>query len=242
METATPAHDAQKPSVGILPLRSWLWIMPAAVLYLAGLGLGLLAKSMGRTTPELGVDVELSHGRSAVLTGFSEVINYVLAPAGTIVLLVLIFCWMAWRRRRPLQALAFTSVAAVGWLSSTVAKQVVSRPRPPADAVSALVRETQLDSFPSGHTAVAVSLALAVVLVVARNRAKRLLAGVAGLVFVALVAFSRLYLGAHYISDVSGSLLISGAAILAWLPIWNNLLAPPLARRWDSTRMQRAPR
>jgi undecaprenyl-diphosphatase len=39
-----------------------------------------------------------------------------------------------------------------------------------------------------------------------------------------------MYLGVHYLSDVIGSIFISGAAILAWLPLWNNLMAPRLSR------------
>ena len=42
----------------------------------------------------------------------------------------------------------------------------------------------------------------------------------------------------HYPSDVAGSVFISGSAILAWLPVWNNLLVPGLSRtafvrRWE---------
>ncbi|MEN3345148.1 MAG: hypothetical protein V7635_1724, partial [Arthrobacter sp.] len=43
---------------------------------------------------------------------------------------------------------------------------------------------------------------------------------------VAVVAFTRMYLGVHYLSDVIGSVLISSAAILAWAPVWNNFIAP----------------
>jgi hypothetical protein len=64
-----------------------------------------------------------------------------------------------------------------------------------------------------------------------------------GAVFVATVAFSRLYLGVHYLSDVLASVLISSAAILLWFTVWNNLVVPRLpgllerivTRTWSRT-------
>jgi len=44
------------------------------------------------------------------------------------------------------------------------------------------------------------------------------------------VAFSRMYLGVHYLSDVLASVPISCAGILAWLPVWNHLVAPRISR------------
>jgi undecaprenyl-diphosphatase len=45
---------------------------------------------------------------------------------------------------------------------------------------------------------------------------------------VALVAFSRLYIGAHYPIDVLGSVLVSGSAILFLTGIWHAWLLPRL--------------
>jgi undecaprenyl-diphosphatase len=211
------------------------------LIYGAALAGGLAAKSVGPLAPELGLDVALSHGRIGALIGLSQVINYGIGPAGAVALLLGICSWLLWGRGRPVQALAFGSVVAVGWLSSTVGKILVSRSRPPADAVSALVPETHLDSFPSGHTAFAMALVLAAVMVLARTRSQRLLGMVAGAAFVAMVAFSRLYLGVHYLSDVAGSVVISTAAVLAWLPVWNNLVAPRLAGAAMIRRLDRGP-
>jgi membrane-associated phospholipid phosphatase len=86
------------------------------------------------------------------------------------------------------------------------------------------------DSFPSGHTAFAASLAWAVVLVLARTRTQLTVTAIAGALLAAAVGLSRLYLGAHYPSDVIGSLLISTAGILLWLPLWNNLIETRLHR------------
>jgi undecaprenyl-diphosphatase len=199
------------------------------LIYGAALAGGLAAKSFGPFTPELSLDIALSRGRNAALVGLSQVINYGIGPAGAVAMVLAICAWLVWRKGRPLQALAFGSLVTVGWLGSTVGKILVSRARPPADAVSALVPETHLDSFPSGHTAFATALVLAAVIVLAGSNTQKRQVSAAGAVFVALVAFSRLYLGVHYLSDVAGSVVIATAAVFAWLPVWSNLIAPRLA-------------
>ncbi|MCY0906145.1 phosphatase PAP2 family protein [Arthrobacter sp. H14-L1] len=207
-------------------LRSLWWIALAAAVFAAAVAVGLMVKGAGAMTPELGVDVALSQERNPVLTGMSLAINTGLGPAGAVIILLLVCLFLLVIRRNLMRALAFGSVVSVGWLSSEVGKRLVERIRPPDGAVHALISERGTDSFPSGHTAFAVALVWAVVLVIGSTASRQgLLLGI-GAVFVALVAFSRLYLGVHYLSDVLGSVFIASAAILAWLPIWNNLLAP----------------
>jgi len=79
-------------------------------------------------------------------------------------------------------------------------------------------------SFPSGHVAGStIFYGLAVVAVFARTTSPlwRVLALVAALLAVALVAFSRMLLGAHYLSDVLAA-LVEG---IAWLAISVGALA-----------------
>jgi membrane-associated phospholipid phosphatase len=74
------------------------------------------------------------------------------------------------------------------------------------------------NSFPSGHTTAAASIAVALLLVAPATH--RLVAAVLGLGLTAAVGFSVVVLGWHYPSDVLGGLLVVGAwsfAVLAWL-------------------------
>ncbi len=220
-------------------LLSWWWIALAAAVFAAAVAVGLMAKGAGATAPELGVDVALSQDRNPVLTGVSLAINVCLGPAGAVIILLVVCLFLLVIRRNLMRALAFGSVVSVGWLSSEVGKRLVERIRPPDGAVHALISEHGTDSFPSGHTAFAVALVWAVVFVIGATAGRQgLLLGI-GTVFVALVAFTRLYLGVHYLSDVLGSVFIASAAILAWLPIWNNLIAPrfatPRAGAWRAS-------
>lgn len=76
------------------------------------------------------------------------------------------------------------------------------------------------NSFPSGHTTAAASIAVALLLVA--PAALRLGAALVGAAITASVGFSVVVLGWHYPSDVLGGLLVVGTwafAALAWLRI-----------------------
>jgi membrane-associated phospholipid phosphatase len=79
-------------------------------------------------------------------------------------------------------------------------------------------------SFPSGHVAAStVFYGLAVAWIFTRTTRwlRRTLAVVAALAMIALVAFSRMYLGVHYLSDVAAAF----AEGIAWLAICLSALA-----------------
>ncbi|QCB97352.1 phosphatase PAP2 family protein [Arthrobacter sp. PAMC25564] len=211
-----------------LPGRSW-WLVPAsAVLFAIALTIGFLAKLYGSPGPDLTWDESLIPRRTTAQSGLALALNTLFSPGGNIIILLLACLVLAFGLRKPLTALAFGSLTSVGWLSSEIGKLSVARLSPPAEATQALITETGNNSFPSGHTAFAASLAWAVVLVLARTGTQRTITAVGGVLLAVAVGLSRLYLGVHYPSDVIGSLLISTAGILLWLPLWNNLVEPRL--------------
>ena len=76
-------------------------------------------------------------------------------------------------------------------------------------------------SFPSGHVANAATLAALLAIILWRWWVV-----VAGAVYVVLMALSRTYLGAHWISDTVGGLLIgAGVALIVWAPFANRMLS-----------------
>ncbi|MCZ7413464.1 bifunctional phosphatase PAP2/diacylglycerol kinase family protein [Streptomyces sp. WMMC897] len=116
---------------------------------------------------------------------------------------------------------ALRGVAALGAASATVngfAKWSFGRSRPVLDAVPAvrhLRRPPVTTSFPSGHSASAAAFATGVAL---ESRG----GGTALAPLAAAVAFSRVYTGAHYPSDVlAGAAIGVGAAVVT-----RRLLAP----------------
>ena len=99
-------------------------------------------------------------------------------------------------RRR---AIVLVAGAALTWLSVWIVKSVVDRARPPAALVA-----TSGQSFPSAHAANSVGwLALAMALtVVIPTRGGRIGVVAVGALVMVLVGLGRIYLRAHYASDV----------------------------------------
>lgn len=111
-------------------------------------------------------------------------------------------------------ALVLIGAAGTRLISSTL-KNLFGRNRPPLDSLIT----THGDAFPSGHVIYAVFLSGALFLfITCRYRSmNRFLFLLCGILFIALVAWSRVHLGAHYISDVLGGLFIGAIWLQA---IW----------------------
>lgn len=128
------------------------------------------------------------------------------------------------RRAWPLVLL---TVALVGELVLFLnAAILVGRPRPAVSHLDAALPPTS--SFPSGHTPAAICLCggvAAIVLCAAHAWWRWLVLGVAILVIVA-VAAARLYRGAHYPTDVVGSVVFA----VPWLLVTTKVCAPSGAR------------
>lgn len=103
------------------------------------------------------------------------------------------------RHGRRGRATALVVGAALTWITVWIVKAIVDRPRPPAPLV-----HTAGESYPSGHAANSVGwLAIALALTVAiPDRGGRVAAVTAGVLLALLVGLSRIYLRAHYASDV----------------------------------------
>jgi membrane-associated phospholipid phosphatase len=200
------------------------------VLLLVTITFGVIAKLLGQSSPELDLLVTLSTMRVPVLDAIALGVQYGFEPLVNCAILAVICVGLLWPLRDPLRALAFGSIASVGWVSSEIGKYTVLRPRPPHSTVHALILETSNDSFPSGHTSFVFSIVCAIILVLLKPSVGRRIAIVAGAIVVVVVAGSRLYLGVHYPTDVAGSVMISAAALIVWLPIWNLRIEPRLIR------------
>ena len=107
--------------------------------------------------------------------------------------------WVLIKHHYRVRAAALVAGAALAWVSVWITKTLVDRPRPPHPLV-----HTSGQSYPSAHAANSVGwLAIAIaVIVVIPNRIARIAALTAGALLAVLVGLSRIYLRAHYASDV----------------------------------------
>jgi membrane-associated phospholipid phosphatase len=114
-----------------------------------------------------------------------------------------------------------------GMVLNVLVKNGFQRPRPSFD--HPLLSLTTY-SFPSGHTSAAtVAWGFALVWLFAHRPPgrERLLGAIVAVAMVALTALSRVYLGAHYVSDV----LAASAEGAAWLALCFLVLTPLVWRR-----------
>lgn len=158
--------------------------------------------------------------RGGSLTAFYTVVTYL---GDTSVLLpVAVAVGLAWRRWRgdwlALVALGGAYLGAV--VIYNLGKLLAARARP---GETLRIHDEAGLAFPSGHATQAFSfyvvLAL-LLLTVVTAYAHRVAVVVTGLQVATLVAVSRLYLGAHWLTDVmAGAVLGVGWAILLWLVI-----------------------
>lgn len=188
-------------------------LVTGVLLLVVGIVVGFTVTSIGaQSTGELGLDVTIADHRDAVLTWLARFVNVGFGPLVAPVLL-LVGCSIAWRRSR-FAAVGVAALTIIGWLSVEVGKVLVHRMRPPAATVHALVVETKPDSYPSGHTAFAAAFvfAVAATMLLAQHRTRTV--WLFGIPFIVIVAASRLYVGAHYLSDVIASAVFAGGTVL----------------------------
>ena len=149
-------------------------------------------------------------GRSAPVTAAAKVFNWLGLVYVTLPVRIGIAAVLALRRRWWHLA-AFAAAIVLSEVLIGTLKGVYDRARPPGSLVV-----TSGTSFPSGHSVAAtVTVVAAVIALVPPGRA-RVAWGAAAAVFSVLMALSRAYLGAHWLSDaLAGVLLGASCALLA---------------------------
>ena len=144
---------------------------------------------------------------SEALDVFCKVISHLSSYIGFIFWLIILFVFY-----KKKFALTFGTTYGIGVAFNYLLKLIINRPRPYA-VDSMVINKMQAvgQSFPSGHALSASIIGcFLVVWIIDKVKNKWLKAGLISLIaiFLLLVAFSRMYLGQHYLSDTIAGIVL----------------------------------
>lgn len=228
-----PAHDP--------PAHPWAVVarllVVAVLLVGVLLGVGYLLTVVAAGTPVADADVGLVQTVATLRVPLLDALSVPAAEMGNTLVVVVgaavaaVLGVAVLRRLRP--AVLLVAAVAGETLMFMVVASITGRTRPPVQPLDAQLPPTS--SFPSGHTAAAVALygGIAVIVLAATREWWRWLVLATAVVIVVLVAAARLYRGAHHLSDVLGSLLLT----LPWLYALDRLLPgrPDQRPQWSGS-------
>ena len=174
------------------------------------LGLAVITTLVGFGIRALrpGLDMDIINGVAAHRDATVTSIAGILTNAGSFAILAPLSVAVVLLRRwnRPADDIALMVIAAGSAALPWLVKLIVARPRPTIEQLQQL---SSL-SFPSGHTTQAAAIYLTIAIVLSKALQRGLSELVIGLavVIAVVVAWSRVYLGVHYPTDVASGLLL----------------------------------
>jgi membrane-associated phospholipid phosphatase len=178
-------------------------------LLLVAVVLGIVAKTPRWTRADLSISQTIEATRTPWLTGPAQALNIGFGTIGGLVMVATLIVLLLVSGRRRTAGLILAVVIA-GWGIGTIFKAAIGRHRPPA--AGSLVQQFGNDSFPSGHVCFTLTIVIALALLARQSDYFRA-AVVIGALLVLAQMFARIYLGAHYLTDTIGSILVTTAAI-----------------------------
>ncbi|WP_442576751.1 phosphatase PAP2 family protein [Microbacterium sp. F51-2R] len=182
-----------------------------------------------RGDPPFAIDVwwdrTLAAWHSHFMTTVSYVMNFLGAGWFGVFVVPIVVAVILLILRRPWAAAYFVaaSVASAGVVQ--ILKHTFGRARP-----EDIIVLSDFGSYPSGHVANAATIAVALILIF-----PSIWTVIAGVIWVLLMAFSRTYLHAHWLSDTLGGAMVGAGVALLLAGVFLSLMArEPRPRRADA--------
>jgi len=189
--------------------------------------IGLLVSSAWLTGIETGWVKTVAGWRSPALTSVMQGVTW-LGTAWFELPFVLIVVGVLWYRRRAGEGIRYFLWGLGGWAMYAVLKLMFHRARPKGIP---RLSGAGWHSFPSGHAMLApILFVFAAALVTAEPRLRRFRVPALALTWLVscLLAFSRVYLGVHYPTDVVAGLLAGSAWLALSLAFTGSSPAPAM--------------
>ncbi len=130
----------------------------------------------------------------------------------------LLFGLIFWLMRRKNESLFIIAAPYIGVCISYILKLTIRRPRPLPDSAAT--------SFPSGHTIftfILMGLLIYFLPLIIKNQTGRILCQLAAILSIIAMCFSRLYLQAHWLSDIISSLIIGTLILIPAIMLYQKI-------------------
>lgn len=152
---------------------------------------------------------EVQEGQNPLLDTLMKLVSWFgYFPGSIIIVLLAALVFFIFKYRREALFLLITSASS---LITTLIKMLVNRPRPTEPLVR-IVQKVNQQSFPSGHVVFYIVFFgfIAVLMYRLKNIPKsiRIPIAVIAMLLIFTIPFSRIYLGAHWFTDVLGGFLL----------------------------------
>ncbi|WFR74976.1 phosphatase PAP2 family protein [Lactococcus lactis] len=159
---------------------------------------------------------------SSGLTYFFSHMTNIFGDKGGIIVAVLLALVLYLLFKQKEATIWFAATVVLSLALNTVIKVIIGRERPDIHRLAAFTNEAG-KSFPSGHSIFATIIFGSIFFICLgklKNRSSKILLGILCIILIALVMFSRIFVGVHYPSDTIGGFLEGISILLLTYPTY----------------------
>ena len=159
---------------------------------------------------------------SSGLTYFFSHMTNIFGDKGGIIVAVLLALVLFLLFKQKEATIWFAATVVLSLALNTVIKVIIGRERPDIHRLAAFANEAG-KSFPSGHSIFATIIFGSIFFICLgklKNRSSKILLGILCIILIALIMFSRIFVGVHYPSDTIGGVLEGISILLLTYPTY----------------------